>query len=136
METDPIAHLALTPEENAKLTPLEVLADFADATRGWVYLERASRHYADEKNRAALVLRHYREGAPPHVDFAFATRPDDNETVDLIILDAPDTEEPLSTEQLGLLLETFLDALRDYLPERTDHVSLHVERDRPDATAT
>lgn len=136
MEANPIAQLALEPEENAKLTPLEILADFADATRGWVYLERASRHYADQKDRAALILRHYREGAPPHVDFAFATRPDETETVDLVILDAPDTDEPLSTDQYGVLLETFLEALRGYLPERGDHVTLHVERDRPDPTSS
>jgi hypothetical protein len=128
MDTDPIANLALTPASNAKLTPLEVLADFADATRGWVYLERASRHYADQKAVPALVLRHYREGAPPHVDFAFAAPSDDADEVRLVILDAPDIEEPLSQQQHALLLDTFLEALQDYLSTRPDHVELHVER--------
>ena len=132
MDSDPIASLALTPATNAKLTPLEVLADFADATRGWVYLERASRHYADEKAVPALVLRHYREGAPPHVDFAFASASADADEVRLVILDAPDTEEPLAQQQHTLLLDTFLEALRDYLSTRPDHVELHVERDRVD----
>jgi hypothetical protein len=136
MTPDPIAQLTLTAEENAKLTPLEVLADFADATQGWVYLDEASRHYAEQKERSALVLRHWRQGAPPHVDFAFAATPDGAREVRLVILDAPDTREPLSHEQHTLLLETFLEALRDYLDARSDPVRLRVERDRPDATSS
>ncbi len=133
---DPIAHLALTSSENAKLTPLEVLADFADATQGWGYLERASRHYAEEKDAPGLVLRHWREDAPSHVDVAFAADPDDRRAmVRLVILDAPDVEGVLSQDRRAELLETFLEALRDYLSDRPDHVSLHVERDRPDPTA-
>jgi len=127
---DPIAQLALHPDENAKLTPLEVLADFADATQGWVYLERASRHYADQKDVPALLLRHWRTGTPPHVDLAFAADSDDPDTVRLVILDAPDVDETLSREQRAELLETFLKALRSYLGERPDHVTLHVERHR------
>lgn len=133
---EPIAHLALTPSENAKLTPLEVLADFADATQGWVYLERDSRHYADEKGVPALMLRHWREGTPSHVDLAFAADPDDTETVHLVILDAPDVDETLTREQRAALLETFLEALRGYLKERPEHVTLHVERDRSNSTAS
>lgn len=129
---DPIAHLALTSDENAKLTPLEVLADFADATQGWVYLERASRHYAEQKDVPGLVIRHRREGTPNHVDFAFATDPDADDTVRLVILDAPDAEEAPSRDQRAELLETFLEILRDYLSDRPDQVTLHVERDRPD----
>lgn len=127
---DPIAHLALTCDDNAKLTPLEVLADFADATRGWVYLERDSRHYADEKDRPALVLRHWRDGTPSHVDVAFATDPDERDTVHLVILDVPDEDETLSKNQRAALLEAFLEALRGYLGDRPDQVTLHVERDR------
>jgi hypothetical protein len=126
---DPIAHLALSSDENAKLTPLEVLADFADATQGWVYMERDSRHYAEQKDAPGLVIRHWRDGPPNHVDFAFAADADDPDEVHLVILDAPDADEALSPEQRAELLETFLDALRDYLPERPDHVTLHVERD-------
>jgi hypothetical protein len=133
---DPIAHLSLHPDENAKLTPLEVLADFADATRGWVYMERDSRHYAEQKNVPGLVVRHWREGTPNHVDFAFAADADDSEEVHLVILDAPDADAPLSQEQRTELLETFLEALRGYLSDRPDHVSLRVERDRPDPTAS
>lgn len=129
---DPIAHLALTPSEHATLTPLEVLADFADATQGWVYLERASRHYAEEKDVPGLVIRHWRKGTPNHVDVAFATDPDEEDTVHLVILDAPDADETLSQDQRAELLETFLEVLRDYLGDRPDQVTLHVERDRPD----
>jgi hypothetical protein len=125
---DPIAHLALSSDENAKLTPLEVLADFADATQGWVYLERDSRHYANQKDMPSLVLRHWREGTPNHVDIAFAADPDDTGKVHLVIVDAPDAGAKLSREQGADLLETFLDDLRDYLGERPDHVTLHVER--------
>lgn len=133
---DPIAHFSLRPDENAKLTPLEVLADFADATRGWVYMERDSRHYADQKDAPGLVIRHWREGTSAHVDFAFAADADDSEEVHLVILDAPDVDESLSQEQRTELLETFLEALRSYLRIRPDHVSLRVERDRPDPTAS
>lgn len=133
---DPIAFLSLSPGENAKLTPLEVLADFADATQGWVYLERASRHYAEEKDAPALVLRHWRDGTPPHVDFAFAAEPDASDEVRLVILDAPDTEEPLSRKQYAQLLETFLEAFRDYLERRPDHVRLHVHRDSTDPSTS
>lgn len=133
---DPIAHLSLTPDENAKLTPLEVLADFADATRGWVYLERASRHYAEEKGVRALVLRHWQEGAPPHVDFAFAADPETRDEVRLVILDTPDTEEPPSHQQHALLLETFLETLQSYLSDRPDHIQLHVDRDEMDSSAS
>lgn len=129
---NPIAHLALTPSEHATLTPLEVLADFADATQGWVYLERASRHYAEEKNVPGLVIRHWREGTPNHVDLAFATDPEEADTVHLVILDAPDVDETLSQDQRAELLETFLEILRDYLGDRPDQVTLLVERDRPD----
>ena len=130
MESDPIAQIALTSDENAKLTPLEILGDFADATHGWVYLERASRHYADEKAQPALILRHYREGAPPHVDFAFAERDDAPGEVHLVLLDAPDLDESLSDQQHTFLLEAFLEALQNYLTDRSDHVQLQVERDR------
>jgi hypothetical protein len=131
---DPIAHLALHPDETAKLTPLEVLADFADATQGWGYLERASRHYADQKDVPALVLRHWRTGTPSHVDLAFAADPDDPDTVRLLILDAPDTGETLSPEERAELLEDLLAALRSYLSERPDHVTLQVERHRDTAS--
>lgn len=133
---DPIAHLALSATEGSKLTPLEILADFADATRGWVYLERASRHYADEKGRSALVLRHWRNATPSHVDFAFATDADDEDSVHLVILDAPDVDETLSQSERADLLETFRGALHTYLEDRSDHVRLHVERDRPDPMAS
>ena len=132
---DPIAYLSLHPDENAKLTPLEVLADFADATQGWVYMERASRHYADQKEVPGLVIRHWREGSPNHVDFAFAADATDSEEVHLVILDAPDADEPLTREQRADLLETFVEVLRAYLSERPDHVTLRVERDRPNPTS-
>jgi hypothetical protein len=133
MDPDPIAQLALTADESAKLTPLEVLADFADATQGWVYLERDSRHYADQKGVSALMLRRWRTGTPTHVDLAFAADADDPDTVRLVILDAPDTDETLSKAQRAELLETFLSALRGYLGERPDHVTLQVERHRDTA---
>jgi len=133
MASDPIVHLALPPEDNAKLTPLEILADFADATQGWIYLERASRHYAEQKDGPALVLRHYRDDVPAYVDLAFATVPGEGEDVQFVILDAPDAEQPLSRKQRSRLVEVFLEALRTYLNTRPDHVRLHVEREQPDA---
>ena len=48
MET--VVHLEVTPDADAKLTPLELLEDFADASRDWQYLEHESEHYADRKS--------------------------------------------------------------------------------------
>lgn len=125
---EPIAHLALTPVENSKLTPLEILADFADATRGWVYQERSSRHYAEQKGHPALVIRHWHDDIPVHVDFAFVAAADDSNRVGFVILDAPEKEQPLSRTQRARLIERLLEALQDYLSRRPDHVELHVER--------
>lgn len=133
---EPIAHLALSPVENARLTPLEILADFADATRGWVYQERASRHYADQKDRPALVVRHWHDDVPVHVDFAFVAAGDDSNRVGFVILDAPEKEQPLSRKQRARLTERLLNALQDYLSTRPDHVELQVERRDTGSTAS
>jgi len=69
MAPPPIAQLALIPSADAKVTPLEVLADFADATRGWGYLERTpflphfyspSHHALSSRPRATSTSPHAR----------------------------------------------------------------------------
>jgi hypothetical protein len=59
----------------------------------------------------------------------------DPSTVDLAVLDRPGGDTLLSPNERADLIDTFLDAMRDYLSTRPDHVTLHVERDRPDPAA-
>lgn len=125
--------LALTPETNAKVTPLEMLEDFAHSTRNWVYLEEASRHYAQEKDAPALVLR---RRVPPstYVDLAFANRNPETDRLELVLLDEPGTEARLNAEERHQVVESFLEDLREHLQNRPDHVRLHVERGTVDAS--
>jgi hypothetical protein len=94
-----------------------------------VYLERASREYAEERDRPTLVLRHQREGAPPHVDFAFVSSEESFGEVHLGVLDAPDSEEPLGEQQYAFLLETVLEVLQNYLTTRSGSIHLRVTHD-------
>lgn len=123
-----IIRLALHSEENAKVTPLEVLQDFADATTGWVYLEEDSHHYSEVKGTPGIVLR-YRTDSSTFVDLGFVESPVGDDTVGLAVLDRPDSDTPLSPDERSTLLDTFLAAMQDYLNDRPDHVTLHVERD-------
>lgn len=123
-----VVRLALHPEEDAKVTPLEVLRDFADATPGWVYLEEDSEHYAEIKDTPGIVLRH-RLDPSTFVDLGFVGSPIGDDTIELAVLDRPGSDTPLSSEVQKALLDTFLAAMRDYLEDRPDHVTLRVERD-------
>lgn len=125
-----VIRLSLHPEEHGKVTPLEVLRDFADVNSGWSYLEEDSRHYAELKDAPGLILRH-RADPSTFVDLGFVGTATDANTLELAVLDRPDTEGPLSPEEREALLDTFLDALRGYLDERPDHVSLQVEHNAP-----
>ncbi|MFB6232093.1 MAG: hypothetical protein ABEL04_13160 [Salinibacter sp.] len=123
-----VVRLVLRPDEDAKVTPLEVLRDFADATTGWVYLEEDSQHYAEIKDTPGVVLR-YRVDPSTFVDLGFVGSSVGDDTVELVVLDRPDSDTPLSSDERTTLLDTFLDAMRDYLSARPDHVVLQVERD-------
>jgi len=121
-----VIRLSLRPADDAKVVPLEVLRDFADVRTSWSYLEEDSRHYSELKETPGLVLRH-RADRSHYVDLGFVeTAPD---TVQLAVLDRPDTDTPLSPDDRTDLLDTFLDAMRDYLSGRPDHVRLEVNRD-------
>lgn len=124
----PVSRLTLTTPADAPLTPSEVLADFADATPRWTYLEGDSVHYAERKGRPALVLRHQRSDTPSLVDFAFAAAPNTPTSLRLVLLDAPEAEQPLPTAERGALVETFVTALRNYLRDRPTATSLDIER--------
>jgi len=129
-----IVRLSLRPEEDAKVTPLEMLQDFADVQSGWSYLEEDSEHYAALKGRPGVILRH-RVDPSTYIDLGFVGATADPSTVDLAVLDRPGADTPLSPDERRDLINTFLDAMRDYLSARPDHVTLHVERDRPDPAA-
>ena len=126
-----VVRLSLRPDEDAKVTPFEVLRDFADVKTGWSYLEEDSEHYTDLKGRPGVILRH-RVDLTAYVDLGFLGTAEDARTLELAVLDRPGADTPLSSDARADLIDTFLDAMRDYLSQRPDHVSLHTERDRPD----
>ena len=132
MET--VIHIALTPDPQAKVTPLEVLEDFADASRSWHYLEEESQHYGAEKDVPAGVLRHQRSDGPRYVDFAFAsTDPGHLSDLELVLLDAPTPEAQLGLKERNAVIDAFLRDLRAYLHARPDHVTLRVDKEDIDA---
>jgi len=128
-----VLRLSLHPDADAKVGPLEVLRDFADVRTGWSYLEEDSRHYTDLKDAPGLILRH-RAAPSSYVDLGFVET--DANAVRLAVLDRPNADTALSTSEQADRIEAFLDAMRDYLRERPDHVTLHVERDAADPTTT
>lgn len=130
-----VVRLSLHSEKSAKVTPLEVLRDFADVNPGWSYLKENSRHYAEIKDAPGLVLRH-RSDPHTYVDFGFVGSSTDSETVRLAVLDQPDADMSLPPSEREERIETFLEAMRDYLSDRPDHVTLHLERDTADPASS
>lgn len=128
MET--VIHIEITPDANAKLTPLELLEDFADASRGWQYLEEESDHYARLKNRPACIVRHRQQEPLSYVDFGFAaTNPSDPKDIELVILDTPAPNRSLDLEERNVVVNAFIERFRQYLGGRPGHASLRVEKD-------
>jgi hypothetical protein len=123
-----VVRLSLRPEEDAKVTPLEVLRDFADVQAGWSYLEEDSRHYTDLKGAPGAILRH-RIDSSTYVDLGFVGTAADSSTVDLAVLARPGGDTQLSPDERADLVDTFLDAMREYLSGRPDHVTLQLEQD-------
>ena len=122
-----IVHLALVPTDASRVTPLEVLEDFADASAGWHYLEAESSHYADEKGVPACVLRHRLAEIGLFVDVAFAAVASDEwSDFELVVLDRPDAE-PIDRETRDALVQTLLRDLQMYLDECPDHAELRVD---------
>lgn len=130
-----VVRLSVRSEDHGKVTPFEVLRDFADVNPGWSYLEEDSRHYAELKDAPGLILRH-RADASTFVDLGFVGTATDSTTLELAVLDRTGTDTSLSPDEREALLDTFLDELRDYLSERPDHVTLHVERDPADPASS
>lgn len=135
MET--VVHIEITPDVHAKLTPLELLEDFADASRDWQYLDGASDHYAQLKKRPACILRHRRDGVPHFVDLGFAaTNPDDTSDIELIILDTPSPEQRLGLAERNQVVDDFIQRFRQYLASRPRHATLHVEKEDVEPSKT
>lgn len=130
-----VIRLSLRPEEHAKVTPLEVLQDFADVKAGWSYLEEDSRHYSELKGAPGAILRH-RLDSSRYVDLGFVGTPADSNRLELAVLDRPEVDSSLSPDERAGQIDAFLDAMREYLSARPDHVSLHVERDAADPTSS
>lgn len=130
---DTIVRLVLKPDEDAKVTPREVLRDFSDATPGWSFLEKDSRHYAKVKDAAGLVIRHRVEPAT-YVDLAFTGSFTSGATLELAVLDPPASDIELTGAERRELMEAFLDQMQSYLRTRPDHVTLEVENQRPNRT--
>lgn len=134
MET--VVHIELTPDSNAKLTPLELLEDFADASRDWQYLEDESVHYAEVKHRPACILRQRHSGTTRYVDFGFAAaNPSDANDIELVILDTPSAQDALTLEERNEAVDGFIQHMQQYLGGRPSHASLRVEKDDVDPAA-
>mgnify|MGYP000527065699 CR=1 FL=1 len=130
-----VIRLSLRPEEHAKVIPLEVLQDFADVQSGWSYLEDDSAHYADLKGRPAVILRH-RVDPSTYADLGFVGTAEDAQTLDLAVLDRPGADAPLPPDERAALINAFLEAMRDYLSDRPDHVTLHVDRNAANSASS
>lgn len=125
---DTLLRIALTPDADAKATPLELLEDFADATPGWHFLEDESYHYAREKKAEACVIRYQHAGEPRYVDLAFSSiSPEDANQLELVLIDAPDAENQMGPTDRQRIGRSFLEAMRTYLDGRPGHAALHVE---------
>ena len=134
MET--VVHIELTPDADAKLTPLELLEDFADASRDWQYLEDESVHYAEIKHRPACILRHRYTGTTRYVDFGFAAaNPADANDIELIILDTPSAQDALTLKERNAVVDGFIQHMQQYLGGRPGHASLRVEKEDVDPAA-
>lgn len=128
---DTLLRIALTPDANAKATPLELLEDFADATPGWHFLEDESYHYAREKEARAGVIRYQRAGEPRYVDLAFSSiNTDDVSQIELVLIDAPDAEHQMDPSDRQRVGRSFLDAMETYLDGRPGHATLRVESEK------
>lgn len=133
-----ILDLALTPADDARLTPLEVLRDFAYASPGWHYLEDASRHYAEEKGQDACILRHHVLSGSTDVDLAFARRSDSakgNKALHLTVIEPESAERPFNAEERDEIADHFVEHLRAHLDAQGRHAELHVERGEAEALA-
>lgn len=131
MET--VIRLEITPDANAKLTPLELLEDFADASRDWQYMEEDSQYYAELKGRPACILRNRQTETHRYVDYGFAsTNPANRNDIELVILDTPDPERQLDLGARNAAVDRFIQHFRQYLGGRPGHASLHVEKDEID----
>lgn len=129
----PGSDLTLTAATDAPLTPSEVLSDFADATPRWTYLEEDSYHYANRKDRPALVLRYRRDDTPSLIDFAFAAAPGASASLRLVLLDAPAADGTLPASERASLVERLRSALEAYLENRPAGLSLPTDRRPPSA---
>jgi hypothetical protein len=128
---DLILDVALTSPDEAPLTPLEALRDFAYASPGWHYLEDASRHYAEEKGRDACILRHHVLGGSTDVDLAFARRPASprgDAALHLTVIEPEGAERPFDAEERDEIARHFVEHLRAHLDRQGRHAEVHVER--------
>lgn len=123
-----VFRLVVSPDDNAKITVLEGLRDFADATSGWSYLEDTSRHYAEEKAEPAAVLRRRVDGAT-FVDFAFADSPVAPSAVELVLVTQASPTSPFDGEERADLLRSFRNELQAHLERYPMPLSLHVARE-------
>lgn len=126
-----IVDVAIAPKDAAKLTPLELLRDFADATPGWHYLERDSEHYAEAKEVPAGVIRHMDLDGSKDVDLAFTAGPGsaNSSALRLRLIDPQGNDRSLGRDDRDAILDHFLKHFERYLDTRSAHARLHVEED-------
>lgn len=134
MSPDVTVHLA--PTSAAKVTPLELLEDFADAQPNWLFLEHETRHYAVEKGVAACVVRYASANGLRDADLVFAAEHlQEHTTTRLTLVAAAADHEELDPVEQQRIVDRFLDAFHGYLQRREGHVQLRVVRQGDVVTA-
>lgn len=120
-----IVDVEIVPGLRPHVTPLELLEDFADVSRDWLYLEDDSRHYSSARGGRGCVLRACSGAQDEVVDYAFAdVSTADTEAFRLLLICPADTYEAVEEGQRALHVDHFLRAFSGYLGENTSCVSV------------
>lgn len=126
---DPIADLAIKPHQQAPVTPLELLKDFADTSSEWHVLENVSSCYANVKNAPAVVMRHRTFPKLEETDLGFvATEPAEKTTFRLAVVAPASVEENLTARDQQETIHDFAESFQGYLSERAVETHLDVKQ--------
>lgn len=109
---------------SARVTPSEVLEDFADATSTWYFEEEDSRHYGTARGTEAVILQTF-DPSVGIVDFAFACDDDvPGGTLALRLVLDHKAHEPIDASDRRRLTDRLLTDFSTYLRGRPDLVRI------------
>lgn len=129
-----VIDVQIEPVDSAKVTPRELLEDFADLHPAWHFLEDESGHYTHEKGVPACVLRYVNPSGVASFDLVFSSQEThEHSSFRLVLLDPAPPKEQLRLEKRNAVIERFVEAFSDYLERRHLHAHLHVVEKDVDA---